>query len=67
MKPFAEKYGIYNYPLLVGLGHEDLQDAVTGPIYGIPITVMIDRQGNIFKTHTGLASEAELEKEISAL
>ena len=65
LKPFAEKYSI-NYPLLVGLGHEDLQDAY-GPIYGIPITVMIDRQGNICKTHTGLATEAQLEKEISAL
>jgi peroxiredoxin len=65
LKPFAQKYSI-NYPLLVGLGHEDVQDAY-GPIYGIPITVMIDRQGNICRTHTGLASEAELEKQISAL
>ncbi len=65
LKPFAEKYSI-NYPLLVGLGHEDIQDAY-GPIYGIPITVMIDRQGNICRTHTGLATEAQLEREISAL
>ena len=65
LKPFAEKYGI-NYPLLVGLGREDVQDA-DGPIYGVPITVMIDRQGRICKTHAGLASEAQLEREISAL
>lgn len=65
LKPFAEKYGI-NYPLLVGLGREDVQDAY-GPIYGVPITVMIDRQGRICKTHAGLASEAQLEREISAL
>ena len=65
LKPFAEKYSI-NYPLLVGLGREDVQDAY-GPIYGVPITVVIDRQGNICKTHAGLASEAQLEREISAL
>ena len=65
LKPFAEKYSV-NYPLLVGLGREDLQDAY-GPIYGIPITVLIDRQGNICKSHAGLATEEQLESQINAL
>lgn len=65
LKPFADKYGI-NYPLLVGLGHEDIQDAY-GPIYGIPITVLIDRGGKVCKTHAGLASEGQLERDIAAL
>jgi hypothetical protein len=42
-----------NYPVLVGLGRDDLQDAY-GPIYGIPVNVLISRDGRICARHTGL-------------
>jgi thiol-disulfide isomerase/thioredoxin len=65
LRPFAEQYRI-NYPVLVGLGREDVQDAF-GPIWGIPVTLMISRDGRICKRHMGLASKEQFEKEIQGL
>ena len=56
----------WNYPVLQGLGHDDVQDAF-GPILGIPVSVMISRDGKICATHTGLTSKEIFEKEIQAL
>ena len=52
LPPFAKLHKI-NYPLLVGLGHDDVQEAY-GPIWGIPINVLISRDGKICSRHTGL-------------
>jgi thiol-disulfide isomerase/thioredoxin len=65
MKPYAAEYRI-NYPLLVGNGREDVQEAF-GPLYGIPVSVIIDRDGNIAKKHSGIASKSQFEREIKAL
>jgi thiol-disulfide isomerase/thioredoxin len=65
LKPFATKYKI-NYPVLVGLGREDVQDAF-GPLYGIPVTVFIGRDGKICKTHHGIAAKGQIEGPIKAL
>ncbi len=65
LKPFADEYKM-NYPVLVGLGREDVQEAF-GPIYGIPTTVLITREGQICKKHVGMSSQEEFEKEIKAL
>jgi thiol-disulfide isomerase/thioredoxin len=65
LKPFATKYKI-NYPVLVGLGREDVQDAF-GPLYGIPVTVFIGRDGTICKTHHGIAAKGQIEGPIKAL
>lgn len=65
LKPFAEQYKI-NYPVLLGSDRDDLQEAF-GPFWGIPVTVMIQRDGTICKRHMGLASKAQFEKEIKAL
>ena len=65
MKPYAVEYRI-NYPLLVGNGREDVQEAF-GPLYGIPVSVIIDREGNIAKKHSGIATKAQFEREIKAL
>lgn len=64
LEPFARAHRI-NYPLLVGLGHDDMQEAY-GPIWGIPINVLISRDGRICSRHTGLPpSEGEsLEKTV---
>src|SRR5262245_62214295 len=35
-----------NYPVLQGLDHDDVQDAF-GPMWGIPVTVIISRDGKV--------------------
>jgi thiol-disulfide isomerase/thioredoxin len=65
LKPFAAEYKV-NYPILVGDGREDVQDAY-GPVWGIPITFMIARDGRLCRKHMGIATKAQFEKEILAL
>src|SRR5262245_44905467 len=65
MKPYSEEYKV-NYPLLVGNGREDVQNAF-GPLLGIPVSVIIDREGIIAKKHTGIATKEQFEREIKAL
>jgi thiol-disulfide isomerase/thioredoxin len=65
MKPYAEEYKV-NYPLLVGNGREDVQNAF-GPLLGIPVSVIIGRDGIIAKKHTGIATKEQFEQEIKAL
>lgn len=65
LKPYAEQFGM-NYPVLVGNGRDDVQDAY-GPIWGIPISVLIDRDGKVFKKHSGIASKEQFEEEIRSL
>jgi thiol-disulfide isomerase/thioredoxin len=55
-----------NYVVLQGLGHDDLQDAF-GPIFGIPVSVLISRDGKICATHTGLTGKDVFEREIKSL
>jgi thiol-disulfide isomerase/thioredoxin len=65
LKPYAAQMKM-NYPVLVGNGREDVQDAF-GPLWGIPVTVFIDRDGRIAKKHSGIASKEQFEQEIKAL
>jgi thiol-disulfide isomerase/thioredoxin len=65
MKPYAEEYKV-NYPLLVGNGREDVQNAF-GPLLGIPVSVIIGRDGIIAKKHTGIGTIEQFEREIRAL
>jgi peroxiredoxin len=65
LKPFAAQYKM-NYPVLVGLDRDDVQDAY-GPIWGIPTTFIIGRNGQICRKHTGMATKQQFEKEILAL
>jgi thiol-disulfide isomerase/thioredoxin len=62
LKPYAEEFKI-NYPILVGLGREDVQDAF-GPLWGIPVSVIIAPDGTIQKKHSGIASKEQFEREI---
>ena len=63
--PYVKEMGM-NYPVLQGLGHDAVQDAY-GPILGIPVSVMISRDGKVCATHTGLTSKDVFEKEIQSL
>lgn len=65
LKPFAEEYAV-NYPMLVANDRTDLQEAY-GPFWGIPVTVMITRDGTICKRHSGLATKEQFEQDIKAL
>ena len=65
LKPYAREMKI-NYPLLVGNGRQDFQDAY-GPFWGIPVTVFVSRDGRIHKKHSGIASKEQFEHEITSL
>jgi thiol-disulfide isomerase/thioredoxin len=65
LAPYVKEMGM-NYPVLQGLGHDEVQDAF-GPILGIPVSVMISRDGKVCATHTGLTGKDVFEQEINAL
>jgi thiol-disulfide isomerase/thioredoxin len=65
LKPYAAEYKI-NYPVLVGQGREDVQDAF-GPLWGIPVSVIIGRDGRIANKHSGIGTKEQFEQEIKAL
>ena len=65
MRPFIAEYQV-NYPMLVGLGREDFQEAY-GPVWGLPITFMIDREGTLCRKHIGIATKEEFEKDLADL
>lgn len=64
-KAFADQYKV-NYPIVLGLGHDDIQDAY-GPIYGIPASFLISRDGKVCKRHLGIAPKSQFEREIKGL
>jgi thiol-disulfide isomerase/thioredoxin len=65
LKPFVAQFKM-NYPVLQGLGHDEVQDAF-GPIWGIPVTVLIGRDGRICRKHPGLVGRDIFEHEIKSL
>ena len=64
-KKYAAEYKM-NYPILLGEGREDVQDAY-GPIWGIPASFIISKDGRVCRKHMGIAPKAVFEKEIVAL
>ncbi len=65
LPPFAKRFKI-NYPLIVGADREDVQKAY-GPIFGVPMTFIIGRNGRICMKHVGPASKEQFESEIKSL
>jgi peroxiredoxin len=65
LKPFVTQLKM-NYVVLQGLGHDDVQDAY-GPMWGIPVTVLISRDGKICAKHTGMSAKEAFEDEIRSL
>ena len=65
LKPYVTNMKM-NYPVLQGLDHDDIQDAY-GPLFGIPVTVVISRDGRICAKHVGLSSKDGFEREIKSL
>ncbi len=64
-KKYAAEYKM-NYPILLGEGREDVQDAY-GPIWGIPASFIISKDGKVCRKHMGIAPKAVFEKELVAL
>ena len=64
-KKYAADYKM-NYPILLGEGREDVQDAY-GPIWGIPASFLISKDGLVCRKHMGIAPKEVFEKEIVAL
>lgn len=64
-KAYAAEYKM-NYPILLGEGREDVQDAY-GPIWGIPASFLISKDGRVCRKHLGIAPEAVFEREVVAL
>jgi peroxiredoxin len=65
LKPFVDEHRM-NYPVLVGLGHEDIQDAY-GPLMGVPVTVVVARDGTICTRYFGLRSKDRFEQDLKSL
>jgi len=65
LKPYVAGMKM-NYPVLQGLDHDDVQDAY-GPMFGIPVTAVISRDGKVCMKHTGLASKDAFENMIKSL
>ena len=65
LKPFVAENKM-NYVILQGLGRDDVHDAF-GPIWGLPTTYLISRDGKLCKKHMGLAAKEQFEKEILGL
>jgi thiol-disulfide isomerase/thioredoxin len=64
-RAFAAEYKM-NYPILLGEGREDVQEAY-GPIWGIPASFIISKDGMVCRKHLGIAPKAVFEKEVVAL
>ena len=64
-KKYAAQYKM-NYPIVLGEGREEVQDAY-GPIWGIPASFIISKDGLVCRKHMGIAPKAVFEKEIVAL
>jgi len=65
LKPFVAEYKMI-YPVLVGRDREDVQEAL-GPVWGLPTTLIISRDGKVCHRHMGLAKKTEFEKGILGL
>jgi hypothetical protein len=51
-KPFAQQFKM-NYPVLDGENREDIEEAF-GPLFGLPTSFLIARDGRICGKHEGL-------------
>lgn len=56
--PFAKQFGL-TYPVLNGVDREDIEDAF-GPLFALPTTLIIARDGRICARHVGLPTPKEV-------
>jgi thiol-disulfide isomerase/thioredoxin len=63
VKPYVEKSKI-NYRVLIG---DDMTAQLYGGVDSLPTSFVLDRQGRIASTHTGLVSKSTFENDIKTL
>lgn len=63
LRDFAAKYKT-NYPLVQVTG--EVEEAF-GPVFGLPTSILIARDGSVCKRHFGPLSKEQLEKELKPL
>jgi peroxiredoxin len=64
VRPFLQEKMKLNYPVVVG---DDALAKQFGGIDAMPVTLLIDRQGNIAYSHVGVVDKAKFEEEIQEL
>ncbi|MEI6669631.1 MAG: TlpA disulfide reductase family protein [Acidobacteriota bacterium] len=65
LKPFVDQYRM-SYPVLIGMGHDDLEEAFA-PMWGLPTTFIISRDGFVCRKRMGLHSKEQFEKDVLGL
>lgn len=65
LRPFAAEYKM-NYPVLVGLGHDELLEAYEA-VFAIPVSWFIRADGSVFLKHPGPATKEWFETQVKAL
>lgn len=55
------------YPVLVGSDRSDITDDAYGPMWGIPVSFLIGKDGTICHRYMGLATKEQLERELNVL
>jgi thiol-disulfide isomerase/thioredoxin len=65
LKAFVQQFKM-TYPVLVGMGHDDLEEAFA-PLYGLPTTFIISRDGLICRKREGLHAKERFEKDVLGL
>jgi thiol-disulfide isomerase/thioredoxin len=65
VQAFAAEFKV-NYPLLDASRRTDVEEAF-GPMWGLPTTFIVDREGRIAKKRTGISTKEQFAQEIAAL
>jgi thiol-disulfide isomerase/thioredoxin len=65
VKPFADNLKV-NYPLLDANNRKDVEDAF-GPMWGLPTTVIVGRDGKVAKRHSGIATKEQFKQYVESL
>ena len=66
LRSFAQQMKM-TYPVLVGSDRTDITDVAYGPMWGIPVSYLIGKDGVICHRYMGLATEEQLERELNVL
>lgn len=66
LKKFAQQMKM-TYPVLVGNDRSDITDEAYGPMWGIPVSFLIMKDGTICHKYMGLVTKEQLERELKAL
>jgi peroxiredoxin len=66
LRKFSQQMAI-TYPVLVGSDRSDITDDAYGPMWGIPVSFLIAKDGSICHRYMGLAVKEQLERELNVL